>query len=234
MRKHCWNAAIASAFAVGAFALPGAAAGLETEAQKTGYSVGVQVGRALKADGVKLDLESFLDGMRAVMEGRDLLLEDAEIENLSMAYQRVVVEEQQERMMAEQQEAAGTNIAEAETFLAENGQLEGVETTASGLQYEVIEEGSGDAPSATDTVVVHYTGTFINGETFDSSRVRGEPATFALNQVIDGWQEGIALMKPGARYKLYIPPHLAYGEQGRGTIPPNSLLIFDVELLEVL
>ena len=109
----------------------------------------------------------------------------------------------------------------------------GVHTTRSGLQYQILRQGSGDSPTATDTVTVHYRGTLTNGQVFDSSYKRGNPATFPLNRVIKGWTEGLQLMRTGAKYRFTIPPHLGYGRRGAGSIPPNSVLIFDVELLEV-
>ncbi|MHB8845849.1 MAG: FKBP-type peptidyl-prolyl cis-trans isomerase [Nitrospirota bacterium] len=133
--------------------------------------------------------------------------------------------------------AAGTpaeNQKEGDAFLAANGKKPGVKTLASGLQYVVLREGTGKQPAATDTVTVHYQGTLINGAEFDSSYKRGQPASFPLNQVIKGWTEGVQLMKEGAKYRFFIPPHLAYGQRGAGpVIGPNSTLIFDVELLSV-
>jgi FKBP-type peptidyl-prolyl cis-trans isomerase len=133
--------------------------------------------------------------------------------------------------------AAGTpaeNQKEGDTFLAANGKKPGVKTLPSGLQYTVIKEGTGRQPAATDTVTVHYKGTLINGTEFDSSYKRGQPASFPLNQVIKGWTEGVQLMKEGAKYRFFIPPHLAYGQRGAGpTIGPNATLIFEVELLSV-
>ena len=120
-----------------------------------------------------------------------------------------------------------------ESFLAANAQREGVQTTESGLQYEVMRDGSGPKPKITDTVTVHYKGTLIDGTVFDSSYDRGQPATFPLMQVVPGWRQGIPLMPVGSKYKLYIPPDLGYGSQDKGTIPPNSVLIFEVELLGI-
>jgi FKBP-type peptidyl-prolyl cis-trans isomerase FkpA len=120
-----------------------------------------------------------------------------------------------------------------ESFLAANAKREGVQTTESGLQYEVLRDGSGPKPRITDTVTVHYKGTLIDGTVFDSSYDRGQPATFALMQVVPGWRQGIPLMPVGSKYKLVIPPDLGYGSQDKGTIPPNSVLIFEVELLGI-
>jgi FKBP-type peptidyl-prolyl cis-trans isomerase len=128
-----------------------------------------------------------------------------------------------------------TALEKGKAFLLENGKREGITTTASGLQYEVLREGNGSSPKATDTVLVHYEGTLINGTVFDSSYKRNEPIDFPLNQVIKGWTEGVQLMKEGAKYRFYLPSELAYGSGGAGRdIGPNEALIFDVELLEVL
>ena len=134
--------------------------------------------------------------------------------------------------MAEQ--AAEKNIEAGLAYLEENGKKEGVVTTESGLQYEVLEEGEGASPEATDMVKVHYRGTLLDGTEFDSSYKRGEPAEFPLNRVISGWTEGVQLMKEGAKYRFHIPSELAYGARSTGAITPNSTLIFDVELLEVV
>ncbi len=121
----------------------------------------------------------------------------------------------------------------SEAFLADNAKREGVEVTESGLQYEMLRDGSGPKPSIMDTVTVHYHGTLIDGTVFDSSVDRGQPATFPLTQVVPGWKQGIPLMPIGSKYKLYIPPHLGYGSRAQGQIPPNSVLIFEVELLGI-
>ena len=141
--------------------------------------------------------------------------------------------DQMAKMEARQQETAKTNQEKGQAFLTENKAKEGVKTTASGLQYTVKTEGSGARPKATDVVTVHYEGRLIDGTVFDSSIKRGEPATFALNQVIPGWTEGLQLMKEGGEYTFYIPSELAYGEQGNPSIPPNSVLVFDVQLIKV-
>jgi len=151
-------------------------------------------------------------------------LDDSEIQNVIQSYMQ--------KVMAKKAEAA---TAEGRAFLAENAKKEGITTTASGLQYEVITKGSGDvSPAPESTVSVHYTGTLVDGTVFDSSVQRGQPATFAVNGVISGWTEALQLMKVGDKFKLYIPSELGYGAQGAGgSIPPHSVLIFEVELLEI-
>lgn len=142
-------------------------------------------------------------------------------------------QKQQQKQMQQMKEQADKNLEESEAFLEENAEREGVKTTESGLQYEVVSEGSGESPSEGDQVKVHYVGTLTDGTEFDSSRARGEPVTFSLGDVIPGWTEGLQLMKEGGRMKLYLPPDLAYGPGGNQRIGPNEALVFDVELLEV-
>ena len=142
----------------------------------------------------------------------------------------------QAKQAAEFEETKRKNAEEGDKFLAENAKKPGVKTTASGLQYEVLTEGTGPKPKASDTVRVHYKGTLLDGETFDDSYARGEPVEFALAQVVPGWQEGLQLMPVGSKYKLWIPGKLGYGEQGTpgGPIGPNATLVFEVELLDVV
>ena len=144
-----------------------------------------------------------------------------------------VVEAYRTRLQAEAEQIATKNQADSEAFLAENKDKDGIMTTESGLQYKVISEGDGALPTTESTVVVHYQGALADGSVFDSSIARGEPITFPLNGVIPGWQEGLALMKAGSKYELYIPPELAYGLNGPEEIGPNQVLIFEVELIEV-
>ncbi len=203
---------------------------LDTEAKQFSYVVGMDVGNSLKDLGADLDVDTVIMAIRDVMEGEELLLNETQANELKQAF----FQKRQQEAAEQAQAQAEANREKGEAFLAENANKEGVKTTESGLQYEVIEEGSGDNPAASDRVTVHYTGTLIDGTVFDSSRERGQPATFALNQVIPGWTEGLQLMKEGAHYKFYIPSELAYGERGAGdVIEPGSTLIFDVELLEV-
>ncbi len=203
---------------------------LETNSEKVSYGMGIVFAERLKHDLPELELEQFIEGFRQGHSGEDeARLTRDEIQAAMMEYQQEI-QAQQER---EIEEIATKNREAGEQFLAENAEREGVMTTESGLQYEVLEQGDGDKPGPTDQVKVHYTGELLSGEVFDSSRERGEPVTFGLNQVIDGWTEGLQLMNEGSRFKLYIPSNLAYGPGGNMSIGPNETLVFDVELLEV-
>lgn len=192
---------------------------------KFGYGLGMGIGQNLLSMGVKnIDVESFVNGLKAVLAGEKTEMTHAEA-------QKVVNEHFQK--LAE--EAYAKVKSEGEAFLAANKAKEGVVTLPSGLQYEVINEGTGKKPSATDRVQCHYEGTLIDGTVFDSSIRRGEPAVFGVNQVIRGWVEALQLMQEGAKWRLYIPQDMAYGANGAGEmIPPYSALIFDVELIKVL
>lgn len=201
-----------------------------TDSEKMSYAIGAQLGTRFKSDGITLDhidVNILAKGISDVLGNKDLALDNAGIAEAMMALQQVV----SQGML----QAASTNKEKGVKFLEENKSKEGVQVTASGLQYIVIKEGEGDAPSATSTVKVNYEGKLLDGTTFDSSYERGTPAEFGLNQVIAGWTEGLQLMKPGAQFRFFIPSELAYGDRGmQGAIPPNSTLIFEVELLEVL
>ncbi len=203
---------------------------LTTDAQKFGYSIGVDLGRSLQPVKEQVDLASLKAGLDDVYAGTEPKLDDAAREEVK----NTVAKKMQEKQLAERAEQAKKSEDEGKKFLEENAKKEGVKTTASGLQYQVITEGSGKSPTAEDKVTVHYKGTLINGEEFDSSYARGEPVTFPLANVIPGWTEGLQLMKPGAKYKLVIPSALGYGERGAGVkIGPNSTLVFEVELISV-
>jgi len=205
------------------------AAELESDAQKLGYIIGMDIGTSLKQQGTDLDLDSLFDAVRATYNGEPLAItpeEAATIRESFIAKRRAEAE-------AERDSMGSINAAEGDKFLLENRVKEGVVVTDSGLQYEVVVMGDGARPAATDKVTVHYRGTLLNGEEFDSSYSRGEPVTFALNQVIPGWTEGVQLMPVGSKYKFYIPSNLAYGPAGGGPIGPNATLIFDVELLSI-
>ena len=196
------------------------------EAEKLSYAFGLDVGQNIKRMPAKLDLEVFVAALKDVVEDRPLRLTPPEAAKVK------------EEFFRSQQDAkegqAQANLTAAEAFLAENKSKEGVQTTASGLQYLVLKAGSGDAPTTNSKVRVHYAGTLLDGQEFDNSYKRGTPAEFPVTGVIAGWTEALQLMQPGARFKLFIHPKLAYGAQGRPGIPANALLIFEVELLEVV
>lgn len=199
---------------------------------KKSYALGMNMGLSMLQEGIReVKIEDFAAGVSAMLEGK--------IPALSMEEAQKVLEkyftELDEARQAEQAEIGKAFKEEGEKFLAENAKKEGVKVTASGLQYKVIKEGTGRKPKATDRIRCHYEGTFTDGRVFDSSYKRGEPIVFGLNQVIKGWTEGLQLMAEGAKYELYIPYQLAYGETGsQGAIPPCCALKFVVELLEVL
>lgn len=197
---------------------------------KVSYALGIGIGRQLSQMGAAdLNIDDFAQAIKDVIAG-DLKLGDAEAQQIVQEF-FAKQEEKQKAEAAEKGKAAKQN---GEKFLAENGKKEGVITTASGLQYQVLREGNGQSPKATDTVECHYEGTLIDGTKFDSSYDRGQTATFPLNQVIAGWTEGLQLMKEGGKYRFFIPYELGYGERGAGaSIPPFSTLVFDVELVSV-
>jgi len=205
------------------------AAELETQEQKLGYIIGMDIGNSLKQQGTDIDLQALFDAVETIYTGGEPAMTQEEANAVRQAF----IEERTAEMEAQQAQVGAKNAAEGEAFLLENSTKEGVVQTASGLQYQVIEAGEGATPVATDRVRVHYRGTLLNGEEFDSSYSRGEPATFMLNQVIPGWTEGLQLMPVGSKYKFFIPGELAYGPNGARTIEPNSTLIFEVELLGI-
>lgn len=201
------------------------------EFDRLSYALGLSMGNNFRSSGIEsIEVKDFADGVAAVFEGAEPKMSyneaKATIQEFFTDLQKK--QEEQAKAMAEVNAKAGTE------FLDANGKREEVKVLPSGLQYEVIAEGNGDSPKASDTVKVHYTGKLIDGTVFDSSVERGEPATFGVTQVIPGWVEALQLMKPGAKWRLFIPSQLAYGPQGAGgVIGPNQTLIFDVELLEV-
>lgn len=203
---------------------------LETDAQKFGYAIGVDLGKSLQPVKADVDIQALKQGLEDQFTKGESKLDDAAREEIK----NTVSKKMQERQMAERTEQAAKAKEEGEKFLAENGKRDGVKTTESGLQYEVLTEGKGTKPTASDRVTVHYKGTLINGETFDSSYDRGQPVTFPLANVIPGWTEGVQLMTPGSKFKFFIPSALGYGERGAGVkIGPNATLIFEVELISV-
>ncbi|WP_028080139.1 FKBP-type peptidyl-prolyl cis-trans isomerase [Solimonas soli] len=208
----------------------GSNAALETDAQKFSYAIGVDLGKSLQPVKDDVDLAAMKAGLDDAFAGNAPKMDDAAREEIK----NTVAKKMQERQIKQREEQAAKNKEEGAKFLEENGKREGVKTTASGLQYEVLTEGKGEHPKASDTVTVHYKGTLINGEEFDSSYSRGQPVSFPLANVIPGWTEGVQLMTPGSKYKFYIPSDLAYGERGAGVkIGPNQVLIFEVELLSI-
>ncbi|MCQ2066345.1 MAG: FKBP-type peptidyl-prolyl cis-trans isomerase [Bacteroidaceae bacterium] len=200
---------------------------------KVSYSLGMNIGRQLKQMGLAgiLSVKDFADAVNDTLEGGQLKVSPQDAQRALNEFFNEL-EKKQAAAAAEKGKAARE---EGEKFLKENQNRPGVQHTASGLQYQVLTEGTGRKPKATDTVRCHYHGTLIDGTVFDSSYQRGEPCEFGLNQVIRGWTEGVQLMSEGAKYRFFIPYNLAYGEQGAGSdIPPYSALIFDVELIKVL
>ena len=200
---------------------------------KLSYALGLGIAQQLKQMGLKgsLVVEDFAQSIVDVLEGNELKVKNSEAQQIVNSF----FAEQERKMNAEKAEAGKKALEEGRVFLQNNAGKPGGITTKSGLQYEVLNPGTGKKPKATDKVRCHYEGTLIDGTVFDSSYQRNEPAVFGLNQVIPGWTEGVQLMSEGAKYRFYIPYLLAYGESGAGgMIPPYATLIFDVELIEVL
>ncbi|MDC9719984.1 MAG: FKBP-type peptidyl-prolyl cis-trans isomerase [Gammaproteobacteria bacterium] len=210
--------------AIGLAATPAAAEiDLDNAEQKVSYSLGTLVAGQLANDFDNLDLAAFVEGFNAAYLGQKTLINQQEAVSIVQEFQR--------QAAASQFEGALNN---SEAYLAENAQNEGVQVTKTGLQYQILTEGEGEKPAATDTVTVHYHGTTMDGRVFDSSVERGEPAQFPLNGVIAGWTEGVQLMSVGSKFKFFIHPDLAYGTQGAGQmIGPNDALIFEVELIKI-
>ncbi len=199
---------------------------------KLSYALGIGIGSQLAQMGAKdLNIDDFAQAIKDVITGKPLQVDDQEAQQIVQKF----FQEQEEKQRAAAIEKGKAARKEGEDFLAANGKKENVVTLPSGLQYQVLKEGDGKKPKATDKVRCHYEGTLINGTVFDSSYKRGEPAVFPLNQVIAGWTEGLQLMQEGAKYRFFIPYNLAYGERGAGaSIPPYAALVFDVELIDVL
>ncbi len=212
-------------FNVTAFVKATKSSNFATIMEKISYALGSNIGKSLKKSGIKeLNIDKFAQGVKDVLHNLNLEISDEDSKQILNEFFTNLQQERLER-----------NKAVGKTFLEENAKKETVRQTASGLQYEVLQEGNGDTPKASDRVKVHYHGTLIDGTVFDSSIRRGEPATFGVTQVIAGWVEALQLMQVGAKWRLYIPHKLAYGAQGAGElIEPFSTLIFDVELLEII
>jgi FKBP-type peptidyl-prolyl cis-trans isomerase FklB len=207
--------------------VPGPA--LTTEKQKQSYALGMNIARGISRQGADVDAAAMARGLRDTLSGAKPLLSDAEAEALLKQLQTVV----DAKRNAEMQRIGAADMKEGQQFLAANKSKDGIVTLPSGLQYKILTPGTGPKPTADDTVVCNYRGTFINGTEFDSSYKRGQPAEFPLKGVIKGWTEALQLMSVGSKWQLFIPSDLAYGPQGRGPIPPNSTLIFEVELISI-
>lgn len=204
---------------------------LDTDAQKASYGIGLDMGRNLEPAKDHMDMKAFRRGLEDAMEGRDPALGQEEIQTAMQAFGQEVMKAQQAARAA----SGEKNKAEGEVYLAQNGQKEGVTTTESGLQYEVLEPGDGPVPTADDRVRIHYRGTTIDGKQFDSSYDRGEPSEFRVGGMVPGFSEALELMPVGSKYRVVIPSDLAYGAQGSGPdIGPNATLIFEIEMLEIV
>jgi FKBP-type peptidyl-prolyl cis-trans isomerase FklB len=201
---------------------------LKSEKDKLSYTFGANFGKSLKQQEIEINTDIFIKGMKEGLSGGKMLLTDQEMKDTMTSFQKEMAAKQ-----AEKRKTLGEkNKKEGDAFLAANKSKEGVKTLPSGLQYKVITEGTGKTPKATDTVVTNYRGTLIDGTEFDSSYQRKAPATFKVNGVVKGWTEALQLMKEGAKWQLFVPSELAYGERGAGpNIGPNAVLIFEIELI---
>jgi FKBP-type peptidyl-prolyl cis-trans isomerase FklB len=203
---------------------------LKDQRDKASYSIGVNIGSGIKANALDLNTDALMSGVQDGISGAKPQLTDQEREETLMAFEQEMMKKETERL----KELAEKNKKEGTAFLAANKAKEGVKTLPSGLQYKVLAEGNGAQPKPTDQITVNYRGTLLDGTEFDNSYKRGEPATLQLNGVIKAWSEALPLMKTGAKWQLFVPADLAYGEKGAGrAIGPNSTLIFEVELLSI-
>jgi FKBP-type peptidyl-prolyl cis-trans isomerase len=206
---------------------------LETNIDSVSYSQGYQIGNFLRQQGMSdLNTDKLLVGLNAGINDQEAQLSNMEMQQIVQAYQQ----QAQQKALEKQQQESEQNLQEGQDFLAENRNKDGIMETDSGLQYQVLEEGTGESPDSTDAVRVHYEGTLLDGTIFDSSYDRGQPATFPLSGgLIEGWKEGVPLMKEGAKYKFWIPGSLGYGQNAPPNSPigPNETLVFEIELLEV-
>lgn len=203
---------------------------LKTETEKVSYIIGTQIAGNFKSQDIEVDLDSLMMGLKDALEGKELVLSQDEMKKVYTVWQAKM----RAKIAAKRKKEAAENLAAGTAFLEANKAKEGVKVLPSGLQYKVIKEGTGNTPTAKDRVKTHYRGTLIDGTEFDNSYTRKKPAEFAVTGVIKGWTEALQLMKEGAKWELYIPANLAYGERGRPSIPPNSTLVFEIELLEIV
>jgi len=218
---------------VGAYVGAQEAQVLKTQKDKVSYSFGVDIVRNLKRQGIELDADLLVKGIRDALSGGNLLMTDDEIRKTIVTF-LAEIKQKRTKARATLAKDAEENKREGEAFLAENRKKDGIVTLPSGLQYKIIKAGNGKKPTEADTVEVHYRGTLINGTEFDSSYRTDRPATFKVKGVIPGWREALTLMPVGSKWQLFVPSHLAYGERGAGpNIGPNETLIFEVELLAI-
>jgi FKBP-type peptidyl-prolyl cis-trans isomerase len=203
---------------------------LKTEQDKLSYIIGTQIGQDIKKAGVEVNIEPLFLGLQDALEGKTSKLTKEEFTKVYAAFQQRM----RAKQAAKRTQIAAENLAKGKAFLEANKTKEGVKVLPSGLQYKVIKEGTGNIPTADDKVRTHYRGKLIDGTEFDSSYKRNKPAEFPVKGVIKGWTEALQLMKTGSKWELYIPADLAYGEPGRPSIPPNSVLIFEIELLDIV
>jgi FKBP-type peptidyl-prolyl cis-trans isomerase len=203
---------------------------LETRKEKESYSIGYQVGLSMRSDGVEADLTRLIRGLQDAVDLKDPLLSHDDMRSLIVDLKKKTRVEEMRKL----QENIVRNAGESEKFLSENGKKEGITITESGLQYKIVREGNGILPQQGNLVTIHYRGTFIDGREFDSSYSKGAPQTVRTDGVIKGWQEALPMMSVGAKWEIFVPPHLAYGRGGlAGQIPPNKVLVFEIELLAV-
>ncbi|MEY2482228.1 MAG: FKBP-type peptidyl-prolyl cis-trans isomerase FklB [Verrucomicrobiota bacterium] len=204
---------------------------LKDQKDKASYSIGHDIGTTFKKQNVELNPDALLAGLKDALAGKAPVLSKEDRDKVLETFQKEMMEKQ----VAASKEAAVKNAADGEKFLAENKKKDGVKTTASGLQYKVLKEGTGPSPKETDTVTTNYKGTLIDGTEFDSSEKHGGPATFRVTGVIKGWTEALQMMKTGSKYQIFVPSNLAYGEKARSQeIGPNSTLVFELELLSIV
>lgn len=219
-----------AATAAPAAAAAASADAFQTDAQRMGYALGANVGRTFRDQKFPVDVDAVINGLRDSFTGGTMKMEEAKIGETLQQLQQTL----QATAQAEQEASATRNADDAKAFFAKNGTAEGVTTTATGLQYQVLQAADGKKPAADDTVKVHYRGTLLDGTEFDSSYARGEPVSFPVNAVIPGWTEALQLMPVGSKWKIFIPSELGYGPGGAGDkIGPNAALVFEVELLAI-
>lgn len=203
---------------------------LESHKDKVSYSIGLSIGKNMKNQPMEIDVDLMIKGIKDALSGAEPLMSEREVQETISELRRELAAKQKEHM----EEVAEQNKKAGEVFLEENKKKEGVITLSSGLQYKIITPGTGESPKLTDTVTTHYRGTLIDGTEFDSSYKRGKPVSFKVNGVIAGWTEALQLMKVGAKWELFVPPNLAYGDQGAGpNIGPHQTLLFEVELIAI-